>query len=428
MQLSALLRAPARLYYGWRMIALGGSIRMLGGGIHMYGFSVFFLPISRDLGLTRAATSLAFSLARTQGAFEGPVAGYMIDRFGPRPVMLFGVTLTGVGYIFLAGVHGYLWFLIIYLGVVSLSFGAGFMHSPMVLANTWFIRRRALAMTSISASVPLGGAVFAPLLAAAIEAWGWRSGAFLAGLSILLIGLPLCTMVRRSPESVGLLPDGREPEPRGEGFGAREATQPRSRDEVHFPLGQAMRTAAFWMLILATMFRVAGLATVMVHFIPMMVWKGLSEQKSAILLGNMAFFSLAVHFFAGWLADFVDKPRLMAVMMLVASAGLLTLIHGPGELSLWLFTVMFTIVEAIFPITWATVGDFFGRTAFATIRGVMSFFYMWGSVLAPVVAGAIYDRSQSYTPMLWGLLGLYLLAAALFAFLRAPSPNRGLEP
>lgn len=425
MQLRALLRAPARLYYGWRMIALGAAIRILGGGLHMYGFTVFFLPISHDLGLSRAATSLAFSLARAEGAIEGPLAGYMIDRFGPRPIMLIGVVMTGVGYVLFSGVNSYLTFLLVYLGVISIAFGAGFMHAPMALANTWFIRKRALAMSMISASVGLGGAFVAPLLSLAVQAWSWRTAALLAGLGVLAVGIPMAAMVRRSPESMGLQPDGDSLDGPPPSASAQSKEPHRSSYEADFTLREAMRTAAFWILIVATMFRVAGLSMILVHFIPIMVWKGLSEQKSAVLLANLALFSPLSHFVLGWLADYVRKPRLMAATMLVATAALLTLIHGQGELSMWLFTILFTTVESIFPITWATVGDFFGRRAFATIRGMMSFFYMWGSVVAPVVAGVVYDRSQSYGPMLWGLVGLYLIATAFYGLLYRPLPRRG---
>ena len=73
----------SRIFYGWRMIGLVSAIRVVGGGIHQYGFTVFFLPISQDLGMSRAATSLAFSLARAQGAIEAPLVGYLIDRSAP---------------------------------------------------------------------------------------------------------------------------------------------------------------------------------------------------------------------------------------------------------------------------------------------------------------------------------------------------------
>jgi MFS family permease len=69
------------------------------------------------------------------------------------------------------------------------------------------------------------------------------------------------------------------------------------------------------------------------------------------------------------------------------------------EWQLWLALVLFTVVEGLFPVTWATVGDFFGRNNFAKVRGSMSFLYMWGSVIGPVIAGAVYDRTQSYSPL-----------------------------
>jgi MFS family permease len=84
------------MFYGWRMVGLVSAIRILGGGLHNYGFTVFFLPLSQDLGLSRAATSLAFSLARAEGAIEGPFVGYLIDRFGPRPMILVATISCGL--------------------------------------------------------------------------------------------------------------------------------------------------------------------------------------------------------------------------------------------------------------------------------------------------------------------------------------------
>ena len=105
------------MFYGWRMVGLVSAIRILGGGLHNYGFTVFFLPLSQDLGLSRAATSLAFSLA-----IEGPFVGYLIDRFGPRPMILVATIACGLGYILLSTVDSYSMFLVVYLGIISLSF------------------------------------------------------------------------------------------------------------------------------------------------------------------------------------------------------------------------------------------------------------------------------------------------------------------
>src|SRR5439155_21191298 len=182
------------------MIGLVSALRILGGGLHQYGFTVFFLPVTNELGLSRAATSLAFSLARAQGSFASPLVGYLVDRYGPKPMMITAAFLAGVGYILFSRVHDYTSFLIVYLGVISVSFTAGFVHAPTIVANSWFIRLRARAMTVVSAAVPLGGAIITPLLAIAVTMLGWRWAAFIAGVLFLVIGLPLCMGVQRSPE------------------------------------------------------------------------------------------------------------------------------------------------------------------------------------------------------------------------------------
>ena len=105
--LQNLIHRLRRSFYGWRMIAVSCAIRVLGGGLHAYGLSIFFLPMTQELELTRTSTSLVFSLARAQGAVEGPLAGYCIDRYGPRPVITIAVLLAGIGYLLLARVHSY---------------------------------------------------------------------------------------------------------------------------------------------------------------------------------------------------------------------------------------------------------------------------------------------------------------------------------
>jgi len=413
------------LFYGWRMVAVGCGIRMLGGGFHLYGFTVFFLPITQELGLSRAATSLVFSLARAEGAIEGPVAGYLIDRIGPRPMILAGVILSGIGYMLLATIESYYGFLVVYLGVISLSFSAGFMHSPMVLANTWFIRRRALAMTLVSSAIGIGGTLITPLLAFSVHTWGWRWGAFLSGVGLILVGVPVALFVKRSPESLGMLPDGAapsaaEPDYHSKAPGTKDS-QSQSR-EADFTLKQAMRTSAFWMIILATTTRVAVFNAITVHFIPIMVWRGVSEQRAAALLAAMALMSLPSHLLVGWIADHVSKPRLMGLCMIIGAASIFFLAYGDGEWALWVFTLLFTFMESIFPVGWATVGDFFGRKSFATIRGTMSFFYLWGPALGPVIAGAVYDQYQSYSPLMSGFIALSLVSGALYFALTRPKP------
>ena len=410
----------SHIFYGWRMVGLVSAIRIVGGGLHQYGFTVFFLPISQDLGLSRAATSLAFSLSRAQGAIEAPLVGYLVDRFGPRPIIVLAALLSGVGYILLSWANTYTSFLIIYLGVISLAFIAGFVHSPMVVANSWFIRQRARAMTVVSAAVPVGGALISPLLAFGVSSLGWRWAAFLSGCAFLIICVPLSFQVRRSPESMGLLPDGDAPR---ENSGSRTIDGEYRRDEDS-TAAQAMKTIVFWVLVISMMLRVMAFSTVTVHFVPIMVWKGLTEAEAAFLLGAFAFINLVCHFFLGWIADKVNKPGLLSACQFACAVVVLALVQSAAQWQLWLFTAVFTLLDASFPIVWATVGDFFGRRYFATIRGMMSFFYMWGSFAGPVLAGVVYDRSQSYESVLWGMCVVLSIATALNALLIKPWSKR----
>ena len=181
-----------------------------------------------------------------------------------------------------------------------------------------------------------------------------------------------------------------------------------------------MRSWVFWLFTIAMTVRVGAYSTITVHFVPIMVWKGLSQESAAFLLASFAFLNWLAHYVIGWFADNGNRPRLLALCGVAAAAGILLLNWGSGVWPLWLFTIMFTSIDSSFPVVWATIGDFYGRKYFATIRGTMSFFYTWGSVLGPVLAGAAYDRDQSYVTSLWGLSATLLLGSALTALLIKP--------
>ncbi len=412
-----MLQKLTGLFYGWRMVAASAAVRLLGAGLHSYGFTVFFLPLSQELNLSRTATSFAFSLARAEGAIEGPIVGHLLHRYGPRPVMLAAVALMGVGYLLLSQVTSYVAFLIVYTGLISLAHAGGFMHAPMTLTNTWFIRLRARAMTINSAAYGLGGVLLAPLLSVIVHGWGWRWGAIAAGMAFLLIGLPLCLAIRNSPESMGLLPDGASA-PERSPSGTPSSTPITVESEI--TAAQAMRSFAFWGLIFGAAVRNASYHAISTHFIPMMVWKGLSQHEATLLLSAFAFLGFASTLLFGWIADSINKPRLVSLILFNAAVSICFLIIAESLAGLAIFIFLFTMVEATYPIAWAIVGDMFGRKHFPKIRGYMSMFYVWGSVLGPVIAGAVWDRWQSYQPMLWALVGMFLISGVFYSLLGKP--------
>ena len=417
-------RRLSGLYYGWRMMGLVALIRTVGGGVHGFGFTIFFLPIKTELGLSSAATSLAFSLARAEGAIEGPLSGYLIDRYGAKPIIFTAALLCGIGYILLSTIDSYKSFLIIYIAVISLAFMPGFVHAPAVLATHWFTRYRARALTCLSAAMPVGGAIIAPVLAIIIQAWGWRTGAVFAGVLFLFVAAPLTLKIRPSPESMGLRIDG-EPAPSAGPAGdtgkeAAAQTEPASTGVSEFTVRRAMRSPVYWLFVVWMTVRSAAYSLVIVHFVPMMVWKGLSPEGAAFLLSGFAFMNLVAHFIIGWIADQTNKARLVNWCMLISFIGIVPLIASDALWGMVVFSTLFTVLDASIPVIWAAVGDFFGRRRFGTIRGTMSFFYMWGSVLGPYLAGVMYDRTASYADVLWLLLGLVAVSGVTTTLLVRP--------
>lgn len=424
MKLNDLRKRIAGLYYGWRMIGVVSALRILGGGLHQYGFTVFFLPVTQDLGLTRASTALAFSLARAEGSLTAPIVGYLLDRYGPKPLMLAAAGLAGVGYILFSFVTDYTTFLIVYLGVISLAFNAGFVHAPTVVANSWFIALRARAMTVVSAAVPVGGALITPLLAIAVQNLGWRWAALLAGVLFLVAGLPLCLGIHRSPESIGMRPDGAP---------LQSTTNDGNADEKQTAHGagpdvtarEAFRSPIFWNLICSMTCRSVAFTTVTTHFIPMMVWKGMSQTEASVLLAGFALINLPIHFLLGWIADFVNKPKLVTICLFLGVVAVLPMLWSNSLWALWFFTGLYSVLDASIPVFWASVGDFFGRKSFGTIRGNMNLFYTWGAILGPFVAGAIYDQTQSYALVFTGITVSLVISTAMTALLIKPWAKLG---
>ena len=157
------------------------------------------------------------------------------------------------------------------------------------------------------------------------------TAAFGSGMIFLLAGLPLALLVRRSPESMGLQPDG-DPPFRPTQTQQRGQTQ-RALQETHFTLAESMRTSPFWYLTIGTALRIVVLTAVAVHYVPIMVWKGMCQTEAAFFLGAQSFLGIPATLLLGWLADRMNKAKLMAVCMLFAILSISAIAHDCAKLS-----------------------------------------------------------------------------------------------
>ena len=413
-----LSQSPGRLFYGWWIVIIGCVQDAVKGGTFNTGFTLYFLPILTELHLSRAATSLPFSLAKLESAVEGPLVGYLIDRFDVRLMLVIGTTLAGLGFILLSFTQSYLVFVLVFMGPLSLGFQAGFNQATMATVNHWFRRKRGLAMSIVQTGQAIGGVLIFPLVALAVLKLGWRPAAFLSGLVVLML-LPLVLFIRRSPESMGLLPDGERRAPSEGALG----TVHQFGDAEEFTAKEALRTPTFWLLAAFHGLRNIPYSGVSVHMVPLFVWKGLDEPTAAFFVGLTALCTVIVRPLTGWLGDRQSKQKIGAAGVLLGALGIAVLAYGDGAIwSMVVFAVLFACGEGINSVTWALLGDCFGRTHFGTIRGWISMFQSIASMPAAVLTGLIYDQTQSYTYALIGFIICYSVAGLILW--RLPQPTR----
>ena len=403
-------------FHGWRFAAIGACMNGLIAGLYGRGFSVYFLALANDLKLSHASTSLVFGLSALESGLQSPITGYFIDRWGPRIMMMIGAVVAGVGFLLLPLANSYTVFLIIFIGVLSLGVNMGFHNGSAVIVTRWFIRNRGTAFGVISVGIAAGGAVFTPAVAYIVINHGWRTAAFVSGIAILLLGVPLAALVRNSPEELGQTPDG------DGGPGSRRLRQV----PVEYGVREATRTWAYWLLSIGVTLRISAGSGVIVHIVPLMVWKGLGEEAGGVVIATGSLAAIATRFFMGWLGDRWSKRKIVISAMLVGAGSLVFLLYAPGKLPLMIaFGVILSITEGAAGLTWAMIGDYFGRSSYATIRGSVNTMVSLGALAAPVAAGRVFDITASYFWVLASGAVIYIMAAAVFLVLRGPRRQEG---
>jgi len=352
--------------------------------------------------------------------------GYLIDRFDVRVMLVVGTTLAGLGFLLLSFTQSYVLFVLVFIGPLSVGFQAGFNQATMATVNHWFRRKRGLAMSIVQTGQAIGGVLLFPLVALAVLKLGWRPAAFLSGIVVLML-LPLVLFIRRSPESMGLLPDGERRASHVSMEGERKPV-PQHREPHEFTAREALRTPAFWLLAAFHGLRNDPYSGVSVHLVPLLVWKGLDEATAAFFVGLTALSTVVVRPLTGWLGDRHSKQRIGALGVLLGALGLVVLMYSDG--ALWpmvFFAVLFSFGDGVNSVTWALVGDVFGRAHFATIRGWISMFQSFASMPAAVYTGWIYDRTQSYTQALLVFVVCYGVAALVLWLIPHPTRPAPLE-
>ncbi len=436
-QTKRLIALPQRVFYGWWIVAISATADALKHGTFNRGFTFYVNPLSQQLGVGVGIVALAEMLGRMEGGLQGPLLGWMNDRFGPRFIMVLGGAASGLGFIMFSFTENYIYFLVVFVGMLSLGFRAGYNNALMPAINQWFRRHRGLAMAVAGMGSPLGGILIAPMIGLLVYEIGWVMTARISGVAILVVVLPLTLFVYRSPEDKGMLPDGIKPAsdaaPRPQALTAAEraaAFRP-PPGEPDFTAREAMKTPAYWLLVLAVGLRNTVHSGMQFLLSPVIVWflmgAGRAEDDSvrlsALLVGLLSLSSLIMNPIVGWLGDSFSKQKLSAVAMIGGALSVVVLLNHSG--ALWqacLFVVFMAISETANPLAWAIMGDFFGRRSYATLRGWQHLPDQLLSMSTPVWMGLIYDFTGSYFWSLVPLAVIYALASVSYWLIPRPKP------
>ena len=419
------------IFYGWWIVATGLLGITVKQGSFNKNFSVYVPFIRSELGIGVAAISTADMLGRMTAGFMAPLWGYLTDKFGYRNMLIFGGLASGLGFILLARVHNYFMFTLVLVGLISMGVRAGYNNASIPAINAWFRKHRGLAMSIVSTGNGIGG-LFAPLVGFMILSLGWRRSSFVTGIFIIVVMSTSSWIVRQSPESMGLYPDGEKPE-EPVASNPVEAQVQESSLAKDFSVREAMTTFAYWQLVIAVGFRNTVHAGISFLMAPVMIWflqgSGRNETDSlliaAFFMSLFSFGSLFLNPMVGWIGDRWRKERVSALCMVTGGLSILALLDGSGSLwKLAIFALMLSLADAANPLAWAILGDFFGRKNFATLRGWQHLPDQLMSMSTPVWMGLIFDKTGSYYWALIPCIIIYALAAGSYWTLKAPRlPN-----
>jgi MFS family permease len=412
-----------KIFYGWWIVASCAINGVLLGGFITLGFTAFIDPIVSDLHWNYTQISFAASLRGVEVALFTPFVGFMVDRWGPRILMLAGTVVSGISLMFLSSIHSLGMF---YLGFVIMAVGLSGNSSPVVMAATanWFRKRLGLASGIIGSGFALGG-LLVPVVVGLIDSLEWRTALFILGIITIIVGIPTSMVLRHKPEQYGLLPDGESSVVGNVALAPDKVKKPEKDPDTR----QALKTRAFWYITLIMTFQIIATNTVIVHIMPSLNSVNISRSTASLVTTAVPLLSIIGRMGAGWLADRYNIKWVSAAFFICLMAGLLFMGYV-SDLSMWM-VVPFAL---LFGVGWGgnntlrvnLTNRYFGRANFGSIFGILTGINAFGGLLGPLFAGWVYDNYGSYQNA-WLALTAIVLVSILFIIL-LPSKTRLSTP
>jgi MFS family permease len=384
-------RPPISLpfHYGWFVISLCFLTTLTSAGVRSSP-SVLIHPLEAEFGWSRTLIASAVSMNLLLFGVAAPISGWLIDRLGPRKVMLGSLSLLIVGVSGTMMMTQFWQFFLVWGVIVGL--GAGGVGSVLTatVGNRWFIAKRGLALGILGSASSTGQIIFLPLFMAMITYAGWRLGS-MALIVVALILLPLIFLfMRDDPSEVGLEPYGAG-DPKAMAQGGAASLRGMSAKNATITAKEVIAHPTFWLLA-GSFFVCGGTANGLIgtHLIPHEIEIGIPQIAAASLLGIMGGLNMVGTIFSGWMIDKVQPQRWLALVYALRGCSLLILPFVHDFTGLVFFAIVYGLDWfATVPPSMAITADTFGRQNVGKVYGWIFMSHQIGAAIMASAAGAI---------------------------------------
>ncbi len=402
------------LHYAWVVVGVTALGLLAAAGVRAAP-GVLIKPLEAEFGWDRASISLAVAIGILTFGLGGPLSGSLIDRFGPRKVLLCGLASVSAG-LFALQLLENLWQLHLLWGVVvGLGTGASGNVLGATVAHRWFRTHRGMVVGLFGAATSAGQLIFVPSMMLLVESSGWRSAIQLMAVATSVVLVPVALFVRDRPEDRGLAAFGDD---------GKVSVRERQDDARGTTLLVAARSRDFWLL--AGSFFICGYTSnglVGTHLIPHAVEHGFTEVTAAGVVGVMGMMNVVGTLASGWLTDRFDNRKLLAGyygFRALSIAALPFIVEAQG---LFVFAIVYGLDWiATVPPTANLTATIFGRASLGTLYGWIFFSHMVGAAIAAYVGGFFREVLGDYHLVFLSAALLGFMAVALSMSIRRPRP------
>lgn len=408
--------ASGKFFYGWVIVATCALMIGITFGL-MYSYSVFFKPLADYFNWNRATVSLIYSASMIIRGTTAIGIGLLADRYGPRKLMVFCGLMIGLGLVLSSQVHN-MWQLFLTYSVVEAIGLSGAWGVGTALISRWFTKNRGLAMGMASTGSGLGILFIVPGAERLIDSFGWSQAFFICGVAAGFIVVALAMLLRQSPHLS--LPGANELVSQDKVDNGAQARQ----DDAS--LGQAIRDSRLILLMGVFLLFFFSVQIVIVHLVNYATDIGINPLTAATFVSIIGIISIGGRLSTGVGADRIGVHNTLILTQALLVIAFICLIFTRSLWMFYLFAVIFSLpYGGEIPQIPLYIGRYFGTKKMATLVGLSSFVTSIGGALGPLIAGKIYDTTESYQ---WAFIaGALANVAALALVVKLKRINRAAE-